>query len=134
MKRLRLFLLVAGFYILMVPLAQAQIIQREILGKWAEIGGTETIEFFKDGTVSIVTQDSAASGKYKFEGVTRMRMGLEGMKASAGPAIIKVTFMRNDLLLTGPMGKVTKYSRVGLAASDRTSQTYVAEGRKYLRD
>ncbi len=37
-----------------------------IIGKWSEIGGAEIIEFFEDGTVTIVGRIQPRIGNYKF--------------------------------------------------------------------
>jgi len=47
-----------------------------INGKWQEVGGTETVEFFKDGTVTFVESGMTMSGNYKFVDDERIRIEL----------------------------------------------------------
>lgn len=82
-----------------------------IVGKWHEIDGTETIEFFKDGTVSVVDMGMPMGGNYKFIDDTRLRLELGGLGALVGPVVVKVSVSRNELILTMPDGKVLKYRR-----------------------
>jgi hypothetical protein len=61
-----------------------------IVGKWQEIGGDETLEFFKDGTISASSKEMALGGKYSFVEVDRMKVELGGVGALAGPMIMTV--------------------------------------------
>jgi hypothetical protein len=45
--------------------------QTAVLGKWQDTGSTETIEFFKDGTVAYVYKGRNISGTYEVVGMER---------------------------------------------------------------
>lgn len=83
-----------------------------IIGKWDEIDGTETIEFFKDGTVTIVDKGISLSGNYKFIDDDHIRIDLGGIGALAGPMISKVSISKDELSLTTSDGDIYKYQRV----------------------
>lgn len=82
-----------------------------IVGKWSEIGGTETIEFFKDGTVSVVDNGITMGGSYKFVEKDRIKLELSGLGALAGPIVAKVSIKGDELTFTMPDGEVSKYKR-----------------------
>jgi hypothetical protein len=86
--------------------------ERAILGKWQEIGGTETMEFFKDGTISVTDFGMSMAGKYSFIETNRMKIELGGIGAVAGPMIVKVEISGKELVLTDPKDKVSKYRKV----------------------
>ena len=85
--------------------------ENAILGKWKEIDKTETIEFFKDGTVSVVDKGMSMGGNYKFIDDDHLRLELGGLGALAGPMVFTVSVSKNELTLTNPQGKVSKYRR-----------------------
>jgi hypothetical protein len=85
--------------------------ENEIVGKWKEIGGTETLEFFKDGTISVIDKRMSLGGSYKFVGKDRIKFELGGLGALTGPIVEKVSFSGRELILTMPDGKVSKYSK-----------------------
>lgn len=82
-----------------------------IVGKWSEVEGTETLEFFKDGTISLVSRGMPMGGSYKFVDTDRMKWELGGMGALTGPIIVTVSISGNVLTLTMPNGNVGKYKR-----------------------
>lgn len=83
-----------------------------ILGKWEETDGTETIEFFRDGTVNIVDKGRLIAGGYRFIDDDRLRLDLGGLGALAGSMILKVSVSGNELILTNPQGEVSRYRRM----------------------
>jgi hypothetical protein len=85
--------------------------ENKIVGKWKEIGGTETMEFFKDGTVSVVDNKISLKGSYQFIDEKRIKFKLGGLGPLAGPIVEKVSFSGGELVLTMPDGKVSKYSK-----------------------
>lgn len=87
-------------------------LESQIIGKWKEIDGTETIEFFKDGTVSVVDEDMPMGGDYKFVDDGHLRIELGGLGALVGPMVFTVSISKNELSLTDANGKVSKYRRV----------------------
>jgi hypothetical protein len=83
-----------------------------IIGRWKEIDGSETIEFFKGGTVSIVDRGKSTAGDYRFLDVGRLRFDLGGIGAVAGPMIFSASIIGDKLILTDANGKATKYTRI----------------------
>ncbi len=82
--------------------------EKTIVGKWKEVGGTQTIEFFKDGTVTVVDKgEPTLPGDYRFLDDNRIRMNL----ALFGPIIAEVSSSRDEITLTNPFGEVEKYRR-----------------------
>ena len=82
-----------------------------LVGKWKEVGGTETMEFFKDGTVSIVDEGMSMAGSYRFVDKDRVKVELGGLGALMGPVVARVSISGEDLSWTMPDGKVSKYKR-----------------------
>lgn len=79
-----------------------------IIGKWQKIDGTGTIEFFKDGTVSITgtTGLGKKSGAGTFKFVDDSHLRLEGLGI-----VVKISLSQDELTLTDPEGNVSKYRR-----------------------
>jgi len=86
--------------------------ENDIVGKWSEIGGKETIEFFKDGTVSVFSEGIAMGGSFRFFEKDRIKLEFGGLGALAGPILAKVSIKGDELTLTMPDGDVSKYKRV----------------------
>ncbi|TSA40473.1 MAG: hypothetical protein D4R58_02620 [Betaproteobacteria bacterium] len=95
-----------------------------IVGEWRRIDGMEQIIFFKDGTVNEVSQDwmpdlrrplgktvfsRTKGGSYKFIDTDHMKMDWGSWYA--GPIVSKVSISADELTLTSPDGKVSKYKR-----------------------
>jgi len=106
-----IFLIILGLHIPINAGIFSSKPQDAIIGKWLLIGGDETIEFFKDGTVSIVKGKDAMAGNYKFIDKDRLRLDLGGFGAIAGPAVIRVSISGDELTLTDPAGGVSRYYR-----------------------
>lgn len=85
-----------------------------IVGKWQQIDGTETVEFFKEGTITIDPDDMPSmSGNYSFIDKDRIKIELGGRVGSiVDPMVLKVQITRNELTTTFPKGKPEKYRRV----------------------
>jgi len=84
-----------------------------VLGQWKEIGGTEVIEFFRDGTITILDQSGASmGGSYKWIEGNKMRIELSGLGALMGPMVATVTVSGGELTLAMQNGEVWKYNRV----------------------
>lgn len=98
-----------------------------IIGKWQEIEGTETIEFYKDGTISIVG-DISVNGDYKFIDDNTMRVDF----GSLGSLVLKTSVSNDELILTEPDGDVTKYKKVdnikeGILLNKKTNDIKIQE-------
>ncbi len=87
--------------------------ENAIIGKWKEINGTGTIEFFKDGTVIAVDEGMSIGGSYKFIDKDRIKMEFQGfLGALAGPIVAKVSISDNELTFIMPDGTIEKYKRI----------------------
>ena len=100
--------------------------QKAVLGKWQEIGGTETIEFFKNGTVIYVLKEGRLNGTYEVVGVIgdveqsadqlvgfgEIRVDFHGIGPLALPAIGKVSSSGDELVLTLSSGRAGKFKKV----------------------
>ncbi len=85
--------------------------ENRIIGKWKEIGGTETMEFFKTGAVRIADEKTSLEGSYAFIDENRIKFALGGLGPLTGPIVEKVSFAKGELVLTMPDGKVSRYGR-----------------------
>jgi hypothetical protein len=84
-----------------------------IVGKWRVIGGTETMECFKDGTLTVSNSDKGMNlgGTFKFVDKDRIKVELGGLAALAGPFVATVSISGDELTWTMPNGQVSKYRR-----------------------
>jgi hypothetical protein len=91
--------------------------EESIVGKWKQVDGTQTIEFFKDGTVRIIDKgEPAVTGDYRFIDNNRIRMDFKGIGELFGAVIAEYQPKEDEIVLTNPMGKIEKYRR----SQDRT--------------
>lgn len=85
--------------------------QKSIIGKWQQVnGGTETIEFLKDG--AFVVENGGCpmgGGKYSIVDDTRLKIEPSGFQSVTEPMLTKYVIAGDDLTLTGPDGGDTKY-------------------------
>jgi hypothetical protein len=100
--------------------------QQAVIGKWKEIQSTETIEFFKNGTVSYVLKGGSLNGTYEvvgmiggveqsadqFVGFGEIRVDFHGLGPLALPITGKVSSSGDELVLTMPGGKAGEFERV----------------------
>ena len=106
--------------------------ENAIVGKWSSIDGTKTMEFFKDGTVQEVDKEKrqeesifnpngpfktvwvteVKAGDYKFIEKNRIKLIWGGLDGFDGPIVDGVSISEDELTLTMPDGKVSKYRRV----------------------
>lgn len=73
---------------------------------------TESIEFFKDGTVSVVDKGMSMGGSYRFVDDNRIRIELGGLGALVGPMVYRISISRGELTMTSPDGDFLRYQRV----------------------
>lgn len=89
----------------------------KIVGKWQEIGKTEIVEFFLEGTVTITNPSEGGSltGDYRFlnDGDDRLRIDIGGLEGKlAGPLVYTVAVTSDRLDLTFESnGEVSRYQR-----------------------
>ena len=82
------------------------------VGKWQEIAGdNETLEFSKSGSFSLVSKGRTLDGKYSDLENGRIKLELGGTGAATRPAILYVALSGEELTVTDPFGRVSKYAR-----------------------
>ena len=100
--------------------------QKAVLGKWKEIESSETIEFFKNGTVSYVLKGGSLEGTYEVVGMIggveqsadqlvgfgEIRVDFHGIGPLALPAIGKVSSSGDELVLTLSNGRAGNFKKV----------------------
>ncbi len=81
-----------------------------IIGKWQEVDGPETVEFFKDGTIKgIAYNGTVVQGKYTF--VENDRIKVEFGREEA--VEFKFTISGNEMILfLQPNNRATSFRRV----------------------
>ena len=109
MKLLRSFVVVCLILLLICSCASKK---RAIVGKWKEIGETEIMEFFADGTVTVADQGMYAGGNYEFIDDGRMKLDLGGIFALVGPMVCEVSVSKGELVFTMPDGETSKYQKL----------------------
>jgi len=83
-----------------------------IVGKWREIGGTKTIQFFNEGTVISVSEDKATTAYYKVLDTEHLEIEPK-YQLGAGLArtvIIRVSIHGDQLTLTDS-GEILRFQR-----------------------
>jgi hypothetical protein len=81
-----------------------------IIGKWKSVDGLNMIEFFQDGSVKIT--GDIASGKKSLEGTFKL-VDDQHLKIDGGLGMeFKMEVSQDELILTDPQGKTTKYQKV----------------------
>jgi len=86
-------------------------LETSIVGKWNEIDGNETMEFFKDGTVSVNSGYVNTSGSYSLVDNDRIKLTFNGLFALAGPVVADISVHGDEMAITMPNGKTSKYKR-----------------------
>lgn len=100
--------------------------RQAVLGKWKEIESAETIEFFKNGTVSYELAVGKLQGTYEIVGMIgdveqnadqlvgfgEIRVDFHGIGPLALPAIGKVSSSGDELVLTLSNGRAGKFKKV----------------------
>lgn len=85
--------------------------EHAIVGKWSEVGRTEKMELFKDGTITIADYGMTMGGKYTFVDKDRIRVELGGLGALLGPVVVTISISGDEMTWTMPGGDVWKYRR-----------------------
>lgn len=83
-----------------------------IVGKWKEIGGTEKMELFKDGTITVSGESMSFGGEYTFVDKDRIKVEFGGLGALAGPMVATVSISGNEMTWTMTDGDKSKYRKV----------------------
>jgi hypothetical protein len=107
-KSVRAFLAFVSIIALLVSCSRGS----PIIGKWQEIAGdNETMEFFKSGTFSLVSKGRTIGGKYSTLEDGRIKLKLGGTGDEPRPIVMHVALSGDELSITDPFGKVSRYSR-----------------------
>lgn len=103
---LRFFVLIVFF---MCTVACNRSPQRAIVGKWQQVDGTRTIEFFPDGTVVIGDTASSNAGTYSFPDSHHLKM-----VAAKDIIVFDMSLSSKTLVLTPPtqLGQQISFKRV----------------------
>jgi len=125
MKRLMILL---GMILILAGSCKEQGGEGVMVGKWKQIGATQTMEFFKDGKVIVMDKgELPLAGDYRLID-DNLKMNL----ALFGPISAKVSSSRDEIILINPFGKVEKYRRAGVENKRIERQKKIAG--KYVID
>ncbi len=108
--RIAFFVLLSAVLMLQISCTSSGL-EKEIIGKWVEIDGSEKMEFFKDGTIMVTESSLNMSGKYSFLEKNRIKVELGGLGMLAGPQIAAIEISNEQLTITEPNGKKSVYRR-----------------------
>lgn len=96
-----------------------------VIGKWEAANGSEVVEYFGDGTITIDLKenDTVVTGRYEFLEANRVRVELGGLYALGGPRVITLTRSGNELLVTDWNDQTTNYHRYEAGATKETAKS-----------
>ena len=88
-------------------------LKKEIVGKWADADGVESIEYKADGTfIETMAGGDVIKGKYSFPDDKSIKVEFEGAMAAAGAVVSPLTINGDEMSVTGIDGKsVMQYKR-----------------------
>jgi len=103
---LRFFVLVV-FFVCTVACNRGP--QKAIVGKWQEVDGTRTVEFFPDGTVIMGDSARQAAGTYSFPDSRHLKV-----VAAMDTIVFDIVLSSKALVLTPPtqLGRQRSFKRV----------------------
>jgi hypothetical protein len=81
--------------------------QNPIVGKWKDVEKAEIVEFTKEGSLLVSANGFSMSGNYKVVDEGRIQVELTGL----GTEIVSVKVTGDELSVTDPQGKVSRYKR-----------------------
>lgn len=87
-------------------------LEKQIIGEWHEIDGTEIIELFKDGSITLNSRYLRVNGIYKFAEKDKISVEFNTEGALKGPFVAQVSIIDNKLTWVMPDGKVSSYKRL----------------------
>lgn len=82
--------------------------QNSIVGKWKDVEKAQTVEFSKEGSLSISGEGFSMTGQYQLIEEGRVKIDFTGGLSST--LSVKVT--GDELSMTDPNGVVSRYKRV----------------------
>ena len=92
----------------------------EIVGKWTDTEGVETIEYKADGTFTeTMAGGDVMKGKYSFPDATHIKTEFEGPMSAMGPMTSAMTLKGDTMEVTADGGTVMKYNRVKADAAKK---------------
>ncbi|HEY4284859.1 MAG TPA: hypothetical protein VGM62_17485 [Chthoniobacterales bacterium] len=88
--------------------------KKELIGKWTEADGVETVEYKADGTMTeTLAGGDVMKGKYSFSDASHIKVEFEGPMGAMGPIVSPFTMKGDQLDVTGVDGQsVAHYNRV----------------------
>lgn len=89
--------------------------EEDLIGKWQRVNGNETLQLYKDGSLTYMTTGlfgSSNNGDYRIIDDTRIRIRIPGL-FSTSDTIYKFRVEKGQLYLTDPSGAVVQYGFEG---------------------
>lgn len=80
----------------------------DVVGKWQKMDGTETLEFSRNGTVTVTSGASSLTVPYVFMDAKHVQITLGPFGSLSTEAIVTA----DSLVLTATKGKVSKYKKL----------------------
>jgi len=74
--------------------------KQNLVGKWQDQQSGETLEFFKDGTVSMTTLGMSLTGSYTVLDAKNLKINISGLFGIGGAQIYEYSVSGNTLTLT----------------------------------
>jgi hypothetical protein len=91
---------------------ESTVTKAEVVGKWDEVEGGETVELFPNGAFATQSGESKFEGRYKFLEDGRVQMDVEGeIGKKISPIIRTVSLGAEEPTLADADRKTTKYRR-----------------------
>lgn len=80
----------------------------DVVGKWQKVDGNETIEFARNGNVTVTTGSVTFTVPYMFSDTKHISI----QAGSLGTTKVAVMVQGDEMTLTNPNGKVSKFKKV----------------------
>jgi hypothetical protein len=90
----------------------SQKLEDKIVGKWREVGGTETMEIFKGGKVAIADEGLQLEGKFRIVNGESIELRLSGLGELAGEIVMRGTLSDSGLTFTTPDESIHTYRKL----------------------
>ena len=84
---------------------------QKLIGKWQSVQSGETLEFFKDGTISITSFGIPMTGSYTILDSSSLRIDISGLFGIGGGQIVEFSVSGDTLTLTAN-GMSSEYTKV----------------------
>jgi hypothetical protein len=83
-----------------------------LIGRWLEVDGTEVMEFFADGKVTVEDEGDRMAGTYQIAEEGQISLELSGVGVFAAPILTKGSLDGDVLRFSRPNGNVSRYSKL----------------------